>query len=249
MGSEKAVASGVTRQPGRSRTRRLFFFEAFRPRFSLSSMEVLSREGGYAVDAAGGEFNRLLKESADGNERAAERLLPLVYQELRALAESHLKNERPDHTLQATALVHEAYLRLVDPERVQLYNREHFFALAARAMRRILIDHARRHRTPKHGGDRGKVSLNEVPTLAGEPEVDFVALDEALDRLGEANPRCAQVTEMRYFAGMTVAEVAAVLDVSEATVERDWRVARAWLYRELTEGNGPKKGSEGCPSN
>ena len=200
------------------------------------------------MDATGSEIQRLLMESADGDERAAERLLPLVYQELRALAESHLKNERPDHTLQATALVHEAYLRLVDPKRVQLHNREHFFALAARAMRRILIDHARRHRTPKHGGDHGKVSLDNVPTLAGEPDVDFVALDEALDRLAEANPRCVQVTEMRYFAGMSVSEVAAVLDVSESTVERDWRVARAWLYRELTVVNEPKEGSDACPS-
>ena len=200
------------------------------------------------MDAAGEEINRLLTESVDGDERAAERLLPLVYQKLRALAESHLRNERPDHTLQATALVHEAYLRLVDPNRVPLHNREHFFALAAKAMRRILIDHARRHQCLKYGGDRGKVSLDEALTLAGEPDVDFVALDEALDHLAQVKPRCVQVVEMRYFSGMSVNEVAVFLNVSESSVERDWRVARAWLYRKLTQGNGHEEGSEPCPS-
>ncbi len=187
------------------------------------------------MEATGGDVTQLLVELGAGKAQAAEELLPLVYGELRELAERHLHHERPDHTLQATALVHEAYIRLVDSDRIKLRNRAHFFALAAQAIRRILVDHARHHNRRKRGGGRGKVSLDDAPTLSVESDVNILALDEALQRLAEAEPRCAQVVEMRFFGGMTMGEVAELLGLSVKTIEKDWRVARAWLYRELSK--------------
>jgi RNA polymerase sigma factor (TIGR02999 family) len=176
----------------------------------------------------------LLAELGAGDERAADRLLPLVYDELRALAEHNLRRERPDHTLQATALVHEAYIRLVDSGRIRLRNRAHFFALAAQALRRILVDHARNHNRRKRGGGHGKLSLEVIPELSVETDIDVLALDEALDELKQGEPRYAQIVEMRFFGGMTMEEIAELIGVSLTTVERDWRVARAWLFRKLS---------------
>ncbi len=189
------------------------------------------------MEATGGDVTQLLGELGAGKAQAAEELLPLVYNELRALAERNLRQERPDHTLQATALVHEAYIRLVDSDRIKLRNRAHFFALASQAIRRILVDHARHHNRRKRSGDRGRISLDEAPMLSVEPDVNVLALDEALQRLAEDEPRCAQVVEMRFFGGMTMGQVAELLGLSVATIERDWRVARAWLYRALRKGD------------
>ena len=165
------------------------------------------------------------------------RLLDLVYDELRALAEHYLASERPDHTLQATALVHEAYLRLVDQTRVQWHNRGHFFAVAATAMRRVLINHARSHGRLKRGGDAHKLSIDEALTIGAEPDERLLALDDALTRLADLDARKAQVVELRFFAGQTIEESAAAIGVSEATVRRDWDFAKAWLLNDLTSGD------------
>ncbi len=203
------------------------------------------------MDRGAEDVTQLLAGLGAGDEQAAEHLLPLVYNELRALAEQNLRRERPDHTLQATALVHEAYIRLVDSDRIRLRNRAHFFALAAQAMRRILVDHARGHRRRKRGAGRSKISLERLPALSIETDVDLLALDEALERLGGINERYARIVEMRFFGGMTMEEIAELLAVSKSTVERDWRVARAWLYRELNSGGtrAPRRQSNGRGSN
>jgi RNA polymerase sigma factor (TIGR02999 family) len=160
-------------------------------------------------------------------------LVPILYRELRALANTLLKAERPGHTLQPTALTNEAWMRLVDAERVAVRGRTHFLALAARVMRRILIEHARRRDAAKRGGGRQRVTLAEPVTPSGGREVDLLALDEALDALAAFDERKARVVELRYFTGMTVPEVAAALGVSETTAEEDWYFARAWLARRL----------------
>ncbi len=185
------------------------------------------------MSTAEGDVTQLLAELGAGDDRAADQLLPLVYDELRALAQQNLARERPDHTLQATALVHEAYLRLVDSDRIHLRNRAHFFALAAQALRRILVDHARTHKRQKRGGARGKLSLQVIPELSVETDIDVLALDEALESLNRLGERYARIVEMRFFGGMTMEEIAELTGVSITTVERDWRTARAWLYRQL----------------
>ena len=185
------------------------------------------------MGATKGDVTQLLAELGAGDERVADQLLPLVYDELRALAEHHLRRERADHTLQATALVHEAYMRLVDSDRIRLRNRAHFFALAAQSLRRILVDYARNHNRRKRGGERGKLSLEVIPELSVETDVDVLALDEALAELKTVDERYAQIVEIRFFGGMTMEEIAAMMGISISTVERDWRVARAWLYRKL----------------
>ncbi len=187
------------------------------------------------MNTAEGDVTQLLAELGAGDDRAADRLLPLVYHELRALAQRNLARERADHTLQATALVHEAYLRLVDSDRIHLRNRAHFFALAAQALRRILIDHARTHKRKKHGGGHGKLSLQVIPELFVQTDVDVLALDEALEGLKRVGERYAQIVEMRFFGGMTMEQIAALMGVSIGTVELDWRTARAWLYRQLAD--------------
>ncbi len=181
------------------------------------------------------DITQVLSEVSNGDKHAAARLLPLVYDELRALAQEHLNSERGDHTLQATALVHEAYLRLVDPDRVEPRDRMHFFALAAQTIRRVLIDYARGHRRAKRGGNAAKISLDDCPSLAINSNVDLLALDEALQSLAKINPRYAQTVEMRFFGGMTIAEIAQLQGVTKRTIDRDWEIARAWLYRELTK--------------
>ena len=152
------------------------------------------------------------------------------------MAQQQMGGERAGHTLQATALVHEAYLRLIDIKRVSWQDRSHFFAMAARVMRRVLVDHARAKQYQKRGAGAHKVSLDDVDIIGAEQAVDILALDEALEALGRQDPRKAQVVEMRYFAGLTIEETAAALEVSVDTVMRDWRLARAWLRRALVEG-------------
>jgi RNA polymerase sigma factor (TIGR02999 family) len=183
------------------------------------------------------QATRLLEAAAAGEPRAAEELLPLVYEELHELARSHMAREPAGHTLQATALVHEAYLRLLGPgERApaRWSGRGHFFAAAARAMRRILVERARRQRRIRHGGELGRVELTESVALGDEERFDLLALDGALARLETLDARRAQVVMLRYFAGLSVEEAAAALDVSPATVKADWSFARAWLHRELS---------------
>jgi RNA polymerase sigma factor (TIGR02999 family) len=178
------------------------------------------------------DVSLLLRAWSGGDQRALERLTPIVYGELRRLAGHYMRRERPGHSLQATALVHEAYLRLVGYTRMRWQNRAHFFAVAAQAMRRILVEHARRHNL-KRGGDVSRVSLDEAALVGAQREMDLVALDDAMTALARFDPRKAHVVELRIFGGLNVDETAEVLGVSAVTVKRDWRAARAWLYREL----------------
>lgn len=174
-----------------------------------------------------------------GDSGALDRILPLVYNELRALAGAQLRDERTGHTLGATALVHEAYVRLADRERLDPKDRSHFFALAAQSMRRVLIDHARARRRQKRGQGQNLVPLDEIEHLVGDQAADeLIALDEALDRLAIASPRAAQVVERRFFAGLTLEETAESLATSLKTVQRDWIQARAWLRKEVASGLG-----------
>ena len=169
----------------------------------------------------------------NGNQEALAHMLPLVYDELRRLAKRYLQRERPNHTLQATALVHEAYLRLVDQRLAQWQNRAHFFGVAAQVMRRILVDHARNQQADKRGGGAAKLSLDDAVGLVEAREVDLVALDDALTTLATLDERQSRIVELRFFGGLTVEEVAEVVGISPATVKRDWSMARAWLYRAL----------------
>ncbi len=181
------------------------------------------------------DVTALLNAWSDGDPDCAEQLVPLIYDELRVLAARYLARERPEHTFQPTALVHEAYMRLVDLRDVRWQNRSHFFAMAARAMRRLLVDHARKHRTAKRGGaDRG-VPLDQVGELAAPGRSpDLLALDEALKRLATFDPLKASVVELRYFGGLSHDETAQILDSSRSTVVRHWRFAKAWLHSELS---------------
>jgi RNA polymerase sigma factor (TIGR02999 family) len=169
-----------------------------------------------------------------GDETALDQLIPLVHDELRQLARRHMAGERPGHTLQATALVNEAYLRLIEVNQVRWQNRAHFFAMASRVMRRILVDAARARGYQKRGGGAETVSLDEALLVSGEPRQDLVALDDALNALAAFDLRKSQVVEMRFFGGLRVEETAAALHVSADTVMRDWRLAKAWLVRELS---------------
>jgi RNA polymerase sigma factor (TIGR02999 family) len=181
------------------------------------------------------DLTRILQAAAQGEPQAAEQLLPLVYDELRKLAAARLAQERPGQTLQATALVHEAYLRLVDVNQVQAWHaRGHFFAAAAEAMRRILVDAARRKGRLKRGGDRQRVDLDHLEASIADPGDDLLALNEALEKLEAKHPERAALVKLRYFAGLTGDEAAQALDISPATADRYWTYARAWLLRELT---------------
>jgi RNA polymerase sigma factor (TIGR02999 family) len=177
---------------------------------------------------------QLLIAWSEGRSDALEELLPLVYAELRRLASSYLRHEAVGHTLQPTALVHEAYLRLIDQRRVRWRNRAHFYGVAAQLMRRILIDHARSVHADKRGAGRDQVPLAAVDISALSTDVNMLALDEALDRLAAFDPQQARIVELRYFGGLTIEETAEVLSVSPATVVRDWTIAKAWLRAELT---------------
>ncbi len=180
-----------------------------------------------------GEVTQLLESWRGGEEQALADLLPLVYKELRTLANRYLRKERAGHTLQSTALVHEAYMRLVDQKHARVEDRSHFFAVASQAMRRVLVDHARRQHAGKRIGAHEKISLEKAPELAVESDSEVLAVNQALKQLSEIHPRQAKLVELRYFGGLTNPEAAEVLDVSLATVERDWKVARIWLRRKL----------------
>jgi RNA polymerase sigma factor (TIGR02999 family) len=179
------------------------------------------------------EVTRLLRAWSDGDRQALDALLPVVYAEVRRLARSYLRRERPDHTLQATALVNEAYLRLVDQREVQWQNRAHFFGIAAQIMRRILVDHARMRGAQKRGSGEVPVVFDEALEVAAERNLDIVALDEALEALAALDARQARIVELRFFGGLSIEEAAEVLSLSPATVKREWAGARAWLRREL----------------
>jgi RNA polymerase sigma-70 factor (ECF subfamily) len=181
-----------------------------------------------------GEVTELLRAWAGGDQEALERLTPLVYQELRRIARRYMVRERPNHTLQATALVNEAYLRLVDAEEVSWRDRAHFFAISARTMRRILVDFARARRYQKRGGGEEPVTLEESALIQDQPGTDLAALDDALNALATMDARRSQVVELRFFGGLSVEETAEVLKVSPETVKRDWKLAKAWLLRELS---------------
>jgi len=196
-------------------------------------MQKAAQPGQHAV----GDLSTLLRAWSGGDQGALARLAPIVYDELHCLARRHMKGERPGHSMQTTALVHEAYVRLVDYKRMQWQNRAHFFAVSAQLMRRILVEHARRHNL-KRGDGVQHVSLEEVAVVGGARAADLVALDDAMNALARIDPRKVQVVEMRFFGGLSVEETAEVLKVSSVTVMRDWSTAKAWLYRELTGGTG-----------
>jgi len=180
-----------------------------------------------------GEITQLLQQL--GSSEAESKLVPLVYEELRRLAARYMRRERQDHTLQPTALVHEAYLKLRDQRRVAWQSRGHFYCIAARLMRRILVDHAREVKAAKRAGSRYKVPLEPEIACTEEKTGELLAIDEALDRLFQQHPRQAQIVEMRFFGGCSEEEIAGILSISERTVKRDWRIARAWLYAELSK--------------
>jgi len=184
-------------------------------------------------DRVADDVSALLRAWTDGDQRALAQLTPIVYDELHRLAHRYMKRERAGHSLQTTALVNEAYMRLVDYKRMQWQNRAHFLAVSAQAMRRILVDRARRHNV-KRGADAEHVSLDVDAVLCADRSDDFVSLDDALTALAEAAPRKARVVELRFFGGLSVEETAEVLHVSSITVMREWKSAKAWLYRELT---------------
>jgi RNA polymerase sigma factor (TIGR02999 family) len=193
------------------------------PKFGLVKMAI-----------ATSELTGLLKDWKQGDPTALERLTPLIYDELRRIAHRYAQRERNGHTLQTTALVNEAYLRLEGGEKPDWQDRSHFFAVTAQVMRHILIDHARRRRYLKHGGDAQQVSLEEAYLMADERAAELVTLDEALKDLARLDPRKTQVVELRYFGGLSLSETAEALGVSLMTVRRDWRAAKAWLFRRMT---------------
>lgn len=212
--------------------------------------------GNRVSDNSDHSITRLLAQWRDGDEAALNKMTTLLYQELRALAQRHLQRERPNHTIQRTALVHEAFLRLLNQQYLDLQSRGHFFALASSIMRRILVDHARARSASKRGGGAAMLSLDHIenpgdseetaptagrdsiaePQGTGADSTDIAAIDEALTRLGALDPRQAQIVEMRYFGGLTIEETAQALEISDATVKREWTLARAWLRRELSRG-------------
>jgi RNA polymerase sigma-70 factor (ECF subfamily) len=181
-----------------------------------------------------GEVTQLLKQLSHGNRGAEGKLVPLVYEQLRRLAARHMRGERPDHTLQPTALVHEAYLKLIEQRKVSWESRTHFYCVAARLMRRVLVDHAREVKASKRGGGQ-KVPLEPSLVYSEEKSGELLEIDEALGRLAEKDPRQSQVVELRFFGGRSEEEIAGILGISARTVKRDWRIARAWLYAELSK--------------
>jgi RNA polymerase sigma factor (TIGR02999 family) len=179
----------------------------------------------------------LLQEWRGGDHEALDALLPLVYKELRRLAHFQLRNERPDHTLQSAALVHEAYLRLIGLNPPEWESRTHFFAIAAQLMRQILVDYARRHSAKKRGGSICRLSLEDATSASPRKDVDVVALDDALKTLAKIDARQSRVVELRFFAGLSLEEISEAMDIAPATVQRDWTAARAWLHREISRSS------------
>jgi RNA polymerase sigma factor (TIGR02999 family) len=186
----------------------------------------------------GDKVTQLLIDWGNGDKAALDRLIPLVYDELRRLARHYMKRERAGLTLQTTALVNEAYLRLVDQRNVHWQNRTHFFAISAQLMRRILIDHARKRHNARRGGDVRKVSLDQAAVVSRDNDAELIALDDALKSLEAMDQRKSKIVELRFFAGLNIEDTAEVLGISPATVQREWSVAKAWLYREINEGTG-----------
>jgi RNA polymerase sigma-70 factor, ECF subfamily len=191
-----------------------------------------------AMTSSKGEVTALLQALRQGDHEAGEKLLPLVYAELHRLARSYMRRERPNHTLQPTALIHEAYLRLADAS-IDWQSRAHFIGVAANAMRRILVDHARAHDAAMRGGGMQQVEWNEAFGLPAERSHELIALDDALDRLEKVNPRQAKVVELRYIGGLTFDEIGTVLDLAPRTAKRDWAVARLWLFKEVSRDAQP----------
>jgi len=182
------------------------------------------------------QITQMLKQWSEGNQQVLDQLLPLVYEELRRQASRYLRREREGHTLQTTALINEAYLKLIDQKNVDWQNRSHFFAIAAQAMRRILVDYARERHREKRGGAAENLPIEEAAfVVSNEKSVDLIALDEALTRLSRFDARQARVVELRYFSGLSIDETAEVLNVSNVTVRRDWNLAKAWLHREISK--------------
>jgi RNA polymerase sigma factor (TIGR02999 family) len=181
-------------------------------------------------------ITQLLERWSQGDEEALDQLMPLVYDELHRLAGAYLRSERREHTLQPTALVNEAYLKLVRQRNIQWQNRAQFFGVAAQLMRRILVDHARANYAEKRGGDRVNVSLKDIGAFGTQPTTDVLALHDVLNRLAEIDPDQSRIVELRFFGGLTIEEAAEVMQVSHSTVEREWKIAKAWLKRELTKG-------------
>lgn len=190
------------------------------------------------MSESSGDITALLGQWQGGSQSALDQLTPLVYRELRRLAQSYLRRERPGHTLQGTALVHEAYLRLVDQRQVQWRDRSHFFALSAELIRRILVDHARSKMAEKRGGDQVKLSLEEGMDAPVPGDLDLIALDDALRVLARTDLQQSRIVELRYFAGLSIEETADVLHISPATVKRDWVIAKAFLKREMLRRSG-----------
>jgi RNA polymerase sigma-70 factor, ECF subfamily len=186
-------------------------------------------------EADGRDISVLLRAWSNGDQNALEKLTPIVYDELHSLARRYMRRERPGHSLQTSALVNEAYMRLVDYKRIEWQDRAHFFAVSSQVMRRILVEYARR-RNLKRGGGMQHVPLEAAAVVGGGEDMDLVELDRALNALARIDPRKVQVVEMRFFGGLSVEETAEVLKISAVTVKRDWRTAKAWLYRELTGG-------------
>ncbi len=198
------------------------------------------------MEHPGGEdVTVLLAELTKGNKEAASKLVPLVYDELRRLAGGYMRRERADHTLQATALVHEAYLKLVEQRSVDWQSRAHFFGIAAQVMRRILVDHARGHLREKRGGGQREVPLDEALVFAPEQSEELIKLDAALERLTEIDPRQGRIVELRFFGGLTVEQTAELLGISPKTVKRDWSMAKAWLHGEVRQTDGDVPGAMG----
>jgi RNA polymerase sigma factor (TIGR02999 family) len=189
-------------------------------------------------EQAPSEVTQMLIELTDGNQEVVNRILPHIYDELKRLASSYLRRERSDHTLQPTALVHEAYMKLIDQKRVRWQNRAHFFGIAAQVMRRILMDHARKHQAGKRGGEAEKLPIEEeILVVSHDRSAELVALDDALHTLAEMDEHKARIVELRYFGGLSIEETAEVMGVSVPTINRQWRMAKAWLYSQLaTEG-------------
>lgn len=181
-------------------------------------------------------ITQLLNYWGDGDREVLDKLIPIVYEELRRQAARYLRRERPGNTLQTTGLVHETYLRLVDQKHVHWQNRAHFFGIAAQLMRRILVDHVRRRKTAKRGGSAIKLTLDETIAMSKSKEIDLVSLDEALTRLAEIDEQQSRIVELRFFSGLSVEETAEVLRISDRTVKRDWQVAKIWLRREISRG-------------
>ena len=179
------------------------------------------------------DVTQMLKAISAGEISAPDRLLPVVYDELRRLAHGYMQNERSDHTLQATALVHEAYIQLVDWKNVSWQNRAHFFAAAAQMMRKILVDHAREKNALKRGGGLRTIALDDAISFPNHNNVDLISLDDAMTELNSFDPQQAKIVELRFFGGLTIEETAHAMDISDSTVKRDWQIAKAWLYNRM----------------